>query len=101
MYIAVNPPRHISTNGGILLLTASHMISQFLKCTVSLPHLLMHLHIPQICSLLLFWQPIIPLTLLPASIGPYLKQQQVGYSQILSIFVTENPILRVTLRLLP
>ena len=54
------------------------------------PHLLMRLHGPEICSLLLFWQPLIPLTSLSASIGPYLKQQRVGYAHILPIVVTDN-----------
>ena len=33
MYLAVNLPLHIATFGSVLLLTASHMISQLLKCT--------------------------------------------------------------------
>ena len=60
MYLAVNIPHHIATLGGVLLLTASHMISQLLRCTGNLPHLVMRLHGPQIRSLLLFWQPLIP-----------------------------------------
>ena len=65
------------------------------------PHLLMRLHGPKIRSLLLFWKPLVPLTSLSASIGPYLKQQRVKYAQILPIVVTKNPILGVTLHLLP
>ena len=64
------------------------------------PHLMMRLHGPKIRSSLLFWQPLIPLISLSASIGPHLKQQQVRYAQILPIVVMENPILGVTLRLL-
>ena len=60
MYLAVNIPHHISTFGGVLLLAASHMINQILKCTGSLPHLLMRLHVPKIRTLLLFWQTLIP-----------------------------------------
>ena len=60
MYLAVNLPHHIATFGDVLLLTASHMISQILKCTGNTPHLLMHLHGTKIHSLLLFWQPLIP-----------------------------------------
>ena len=60
MYLAVNIPQQITTLGGELLLTSSHMIIQILKCTGSPPHLLMCLHIPQIRSLILFWQPLIP-----------------------------------------
>ena len=60
MYLAVNLPRHIATLGGVLLLTASCMIIQILKYTRIPPHLLMRLHIPQIRSILLFWQPLIP-----------------------------------------
>ena len=60
MYPAVNLPHHIATFGGVLLLTASYIIIQFLKCTDSPPHLLMRLHGPKICSLLLFWQPLVP-----------------------------------------
>ena len=62
---------------------------------------MMHLHDTKIRSLLLFWQPIFRYTSLYSSIGPYLKQQRVRYAQILPIAVTENPILGVTLRLLP
>ena len=58
----------------------------------------MRLHVPKNLSLLLFWQPLVPLTSLSASIGPYLKQQQVRYAQILPSVVTDNPILGVTLR---
>ena len=60
MYLAVNLPCHIATLGGVILLTASLVISQLLKCTGSPPHLLMRLHGPQICSLLLFWKLLIP-----------------------------------------
>ena len=60
MYLAVNLPHHIATLGRVLLLTPSQMISQLLKCTGSPPQLLMHLNGPEICSLLLFWQPLIP-----------------------------------------
>ena len=60
MYLAVNLPHHIATFGGVLLLTDSYMISQLLKYTGSPPHLLMRLHGPKICSLLLFWQPLVP-----------------------------------------
>ena len=97
MYLAVNISRHIAILGSVLLLNASCMTSQILKCTgtPSPSHLLMRFHGPQICSLILFWQPIIPLTYLSASIVPYLKHQRVGYAQILLISVTENPILGV------
>ena len=98
MYLAVNLPHHIATFGGVILLTASHMISQLLKCTGSPPHLMMRLHGPKIRSRLLFWQPLVHQTSLSASIGPYFKQQRVRYAQILPIFVTDNPILGVTLR---
>ena len=98
MDLAVNLPHHIATFGGVLLLTASHMISQLLKCTGISPHLLMLLHGPKNRSLLLFWQPLVTLTSLSTSIGPYLKQQQVRYAHILPIVVTDNPILGVTLR---
>ena len=60
MYLVVNLPHQITTLGDVVLLTASCMIIQLLKCTGSPPRLLMHLHIPQIRSLLLFWQPLIP-----------------------------------------
>ena len=60
MYLAVNLPLHIATFGSVLLLTASNMISQLLKCTGNPPHLLMHLPGTKICSLILFWQPLIP-----------------------------------------
>ena len=60
MYLVVNLPHQITTLGDVLLLTASCMIIQLLKCTGSPPRLLMHLHSPQIRSLLLFWQPLIP-----------------------------------------
>ena len=60
MYLAVNLPHHIATFGGVLLLNASHMISQLLICKGTPPHLLIHLHGTKIHSLLLFWQPIIP-----------------------------------------
>ena len=60
MYLAVNIPRHIPTLGSVLLLNASHTISQLFKCTGSPPHLLMLLKGPQIRSLLLFWKPLIP-----------------------------------------
>ena len=60
MYLSINPPQHIATFSGVLLLTALHMISQILICTVSPPHLLMRLHVPKIHSLLLFWQPLVP-----------------------------------------
>ena len=60
MYLAVNLPHHIAAFGGVLLLTAYHMISQILKCTGSPPHLLMRLHVPEIRSLILFWQPLVP-----------------------------------------
>ena len=63
MYLAVNLPRHIATLVGVLLLTASRTISQLLKCMDSPPHLLMRLQVPQIRSLLLFWQPLIPVRL--------------------------------------
>ena len=59
MYLAVNLPHHIATFSGVLLLTASHMISQLLKCTGSPPQLMMRLHGPKICSLLLVWQPLV------------------------------------------
>ena len=54
MYLAINLPHHIAIFGGVLLLTASHMISQLFKCTGSPPRLLMHLHGPLLatsCSL--------------------------------------------------
>ena len=60
MYLAVNLTRHIATLGGIILLNSYCMIIQLLKCTVSPHHLRMRLHGPQICSLLLLWQPLIP-----------------------------------------
>ena len=60
MYPAVNLPHRIATFGGVLLLTASYMISQFLKCTGIPPHLVMRLHGPKIRSLLLVWQPLDP-----------------------------------------
>ena len=60
MYLAVNIPRHISTIGGVILLTAPHMIIQLLKYMGITPHLLMRLQEPQIRSLLIFWQPHIP-----------------------------------------
>ena len=60
MYPAVNPPHHIATFGSVLLLTASYMISQLLKCTGSTPQLLMRLHGTKNRSLLLFWQPLVP-----------------------------------------
>ena len=77
------------------------MLIQILKCTGSPPRLLMHLHSPQIRSLLIFWQPLTPLTSLYASICPYLKQQQVGYAQIIIILVTNNNSLGVMLHLIP
>ena len=39
MYLAVNLTHHIATFGGVLLLTASYMISHLLKYTGSPPHL--------------------------------------------------------------
>ena len=60
MYLVVNLPHKITTLGGVILLTASHMLSQILKCTGSPPHLLMRFHGPHIRGLLLFWQPLIP-----------------------------------------
>ena len=60
MYLAVNIPQHIATFGGVLLLTASHMISQLLKCTDIPPHLLRRFHGPKIRSPILFWQPLVP-----------------------------------------
>ena len=60
MYLAVNLPRHITTFGGVTLLTASRVIRQLLKYTGSPPHLLMRLQGPKICSILLFWRPLIP-----------------------------------------
>ena len=60
MYLAVNLPHHIATFGYVLLLTASHMIIQVLKCTGSTPQLLMRLHSPKIRSILIFWQNLIP-----------------------------------------
>ena len=60
MYLIVNLPHQITTLGGVLLLTASCMTIQLLKRTGSPPRLLMHVHIPQIRSLLLFWKPLIP-----------------------------------------
>ena len=60
MYLAVNLPHHIATLVGVLLLTASRMISQILKCIGNPPHLLMHLQGPQIHIFLLFCQPLIP-----------------------------------------
>ena len=80
MYLAVNLPHHIATFGGVLLLTASYMISQLLKCKGNSPHLMMHLHVTKIRSLLLLWLPLIPETSLSASRDPYLKQQQVRYA---------------------
>ena len=102
MYLTVNLLRFIATLVGcVLLLTASHMISRLFKFRGSPPHLLMRLRVHHICSLLLFWQPLISLTSLSASIGPHLKHQQVGYAQIFPIGVTYNPILGVALFLLP
>ena len=60
MYLAVSLPLHIATFVSVLLLTASHMIIQLLKCTGNPPHLLMHLHGTKIRSILLFWKPLIP-----------------------------------------
>ena len=60
MYLVVDLPLHIAIFGSVLLLTASHMISQLLNCTGNPPHLLMHLHGTKIRSLLLFWRPLIP-----------------------------------------
>ena len=60
MYLALNLPHHIATFGSVLLLTASQMISHLLKFTGSPPHLLMRLHSPEIRSLLLFWQLLVP-----------------------------------------
>ena len=60
MYLVVNNPHHITTLGGVLLLPDAHMLRQILKCKGSPPCLLMRLHISQICSILLFWQPLIP-----------------------------------------
>ena len=37
MYLVINLPRHIATLGGVLLITASCMISYLLKCTGSPP----------------------------------------------------------------
>ena len=60
MYLTVNFPRHIATlSGSVLLLTASRMIIQLLKCRGSPPHLLMLLHVHKIHRHLLFWQPLI------------------------------------------
>ena len=59
MYVAVNLPHQITNIGGIILLTASHMLTQLLKCMGSPPRLLICLHNPQIRSLLLFWKPLI------------------------------------------
>ena len=102
MYFATNTHHHITSPGGSLLLTASWMISQILKCTGIPPsRLLMGLHGPQICSLLLFWKPLIPSTSLSASIGPYLKQKWVGYDHNILIDVTENSRLGVALHLIP
>ena len=98
MYLTANLPRHITTLGGVLLLTDYITISQLLKCTVSPPHFLIRLQGPQICGLILFWKPIIPETLLYASICTYLKQQRVGYFQTLTIVVEKNPILGVALQ---
>ena len=53
MYLVVNIPHHIATLDSVLLLTSYHMISQILKCTGSTHHLMMHLHGPQISSILL------------------------------------------------
>ena len=101
MYLAINTPQQISTLEGVLLINDPHMLSQLLKLTGIPSHILMRLHGSQIHSLLLFWQPLITQTSLYASIGPYLKQQRVGYPQIILIVVTENPILGSALRLLP
>ena len=60
MYLAFNLTHHITTLSGVLILTASHMLSQLLKCTGSPPRLLMRLNVPHIHILLLFWQPLIP-----------------------------------------
>ena len=60
MYLVVNLPRHIATLGGVLLLTASRTIIHLLKFMGITPHLLIRLQFPQIRSLLLFWEPLIP-----------------------------------------
>ena len=60
MYFDVNLPHRITTFVSVILLNASHMISQLLICTGNPPHLLMHLNGTNIHSLLLFWQPLIP-----------------------------------------
>ena len=60
MYLVVNPPHQITTLGGILILTASHMLVHIMKYMGSPFHLLIRLYVPKICSLLLFWQPLIP-----------------------------------------
>ena len=101
MYFAVNTPHHIATLGGVIVLTASTTINQILKFMGSPTHLQMRLHGPYILSLLIFWQPLTPLTSLYASICPYLKHQQVGYAQIILILVTDNSSLGVMLHLIP
>ena len=59
MYLAVNLPHHIATFGGVLVLTASYMISQLLKCTSIPPHLLRRFRGPKIHIPILFWQPLV------------------------------------------
>ena len=53
MDLYANIPHQITTLGGVLLLTASHILSQILKSMGSPPCLLMRLHGLQIRSLLL------------------------------------------------
>ena len=60
MYLPINLPCHIATLSGVLILTAYLVIIQISKCMGSPPHFLMRLHGPQICSLLLFWKPLLP-----------------------------------------
>ena len=60
MYPAINSPRHITSLGDDILLTAYLTIIQLLEYTGNSPHLLMRLHSPKIRSLILFWKPLVP-----------------------------------------
>ena len=79
MYLAVNLPRHITTLGGMLLLTASRMFRQILKCMGSLP--LLNLNI---------------------CFNMYLLEQKlVGHDHIILIVLTDNPRLGIVIFLFP
>ena len=60
MYPAVNSPHQITTFGGLLLLTDSHIIIQILEFMVSTPQLLMRLNSPTIRGPIIFWKHLIP-----------------------------------------